>query len=79
MTCDVYQSPWSRHIGEGDVVIPDTPEGGQDLGEGSHYQVLAVPAQSDCQEDCQVIVSQSQCYSHSHSHSHSHSLLEVAV
>ena len=32
-----------RHVGEGDVVVPDAPEAGEDLGEGRDDEVLAVP------------------------------------
>jgi hypothetical protein len=31
------------HIGEVDIIVPDAAQAGQDLGEGSDDQVLAVP------------------------------------
>ena len=33
-----------RYVGQGDVVVPDAPQAGQDLCEGGHDKVLAVPA-----------------------------------
>jgi hypothetical protein len=32
-----------RNIGEGDVVVADAAQAGEDLGEGRHDEVLAVP------------------------------------
>ena len=32
-----------RYVGQGDVVVPHAAQAGQDLGEGGHDQVLAMP------------------------------------
>ena len=38
---DVPVSLW--YVGQVNVVVPHTPETGQDLSEGRHYQVLPMP------------------------------------
>ena len=40
MRCDGPVSLWN--VGEVDVVVPHTPQTGQDLSEGSHDQVFSV-------------------------------------
>ena len=35
--------PWSRHIGEGDIVVSDAAKACQDLGKWCNNQVLPVP------------------------------------
>ena len=37
--------PWSRHIGEGDIVVSDAAKACQDLGKWCNNQVLPVPVE----------------------------------
>ena len=39
--------PWSRHIGEGDIVVSDAAKACQDLGKWCNNQVLPVPEDVD--------------------------------
>ena len=38
----IVSLPWSRYIGEGDVVVSDISQAGKNLCEGGNDQVLAV-------------------------------------
>ena len=53
--------PWSRHIGEGDIVVSDAAKACQNLGKWCNNQVLPVPAEYLTSES-KLIVSNKKLY-----------------